>query len=183
MTHPGTGAKTSCLACLHGYMHELSRTEIRCHVCGQPPQGTLLEVSKANLLGMVCHQDGWSDTDSNVMSSQRGRAGRKAIRGSGSHVKRPIRKRGWWWSGMTSTLKLRDNLLAPPPAQAVYLKLVAQAHFTPPSFASFPYDFTSRIILLPLKIHSRLYYLCTALICTRFPPSLVHSLTHVRYLT
>ena len=52
----------------------------------------------------------------------------------------------------------------------VYFELVAQAHFTPPSFTSFLDDFNSRILLSLLKKTLVCPTLCIALIGTQFPP-------------
>lgn len=52
-----------------------------------------------------------------------------------------------WWSGIMMTFVL-ITFVAPPPVRAlllVYFELVAQAHFTPPSFTSFLDDFNFRI--------------------------------------
>lgn len=51
----------------------------------------------------------------------------------------------------------------------VYFELVAQAHFSPPSFASFLYNFNSRVLLFSLTKTLVCPTLCIALICTQFP--------------
>lgn len=76
-----------------------------------------------------------------------------------------------WWSGIMMTFVL-ITFVAPPVRilLLVYFELVAQAHFTPPSFTSFLDDFNSRILLSLLKKTLVCPTLCIALIGTQFPP-------------
>jgi hypothetical protein len=76
-----------------------------------------------------------------------------------------------WWSSIMVTFVL-IIFVAPPSVRVLllaYFELVAQAHFTPPSFRSFLDDFNSRILLSLLTKTLVCPTLCIALIHTQFP--------------